>query len=122
MRSKRPIEVASASGDIKGNFGVRKFLLRGLEKVKIEWILYTMFRDFFTSCWVKRTPPEQYRCLVSAAEVEGKAGNFFRKVDCQDPLVIPDDGIFPERNTTGFQIGDGPRHMPDGKGQVPMLS
>ena len=24
-------------GDIKGNFGVRRFLLRGLEKVKIEW-------------------------------------------------------------------------------------
>ena len=40
MRSKRPVEVESAFGDIKGNFGVRRFLLRGLEKVKIEWGLY----------------------------------------------------------------------------------
>jgi hypothetical protein len=42
MRSKRPIEVESAFGDIKGNFGVRRFLLRGLEKVKIEWGLYSI--------------------------------------------------------------------------------
>lgn len=42
MRSQRPIEVESAFGDIKGNFGVRRFLLRGLEKVKIEWGLYSI--------------------------------------------------------------------------------
>lgn len=42
MRSKRPIEVESTFGDIKGNFGVRRFLLRGLEKVKIEWGLYSI--------------------------------------------------------------------------------
>ena len=42
MRLKRPIEVESAFGDIKGNFGVRRFLLRGLEKVKIEWGLYSI--------------------------------------------------------------------------------
>jgi hypothetical protein len=41
MRSKRPIEVESVFGDIKGNFCVRRFLLRGLEKVKIEWGLYS---------------------------------------------------------------------------------
>jgi transposase len=40
LRSLRPIEVESAFGDIKGNFGVRRFLLRGLEKVKLEWGLY----------------------------------------------------------------------------------
>ena len=40
MRSKRPVEVESVFGGIKGNFGVRRFLLRGLEKVKIEWGLY----------------------------------------------------------------------------------
>jgi transposase len=39
MRSLRPIEVESVFGDIKGNFGVRRFLLRGLQKVKIEWTL-----------------------------------------------------------------------------------
>lgn len=37
MRSRRPIEVESVFGDIKGNYGVRRFLLRGLEKVTIEW-------------------------------------------------------------------------------------
>jgi transposase len=42
MRSKRPVEVESVFGDIKGNFGVRRFLLRGLEKVKIEWGLYSI--------------------------------------------------------------------------------
>jgi transposase len=42
MRSKRPVEVESVFGDIKGNFGVRRFLLRSLEKVKIEWGLYAI--------------------------------------------------------------------------------
>lgn len=42
MRSKRPIEVESAFGDIKGNFGVRRFLLKGLDKVKVEWGLYSI--------------------------------------------------------------------------------
>ncbi len=42
MRSKRPVEVESVFGDIKGNFGVRRFMLRGLEKVKIEWGLYSI--------------------------------------------------------------------------------
>jgi len=42
MRSRRPVEVESAFGDIKGNFGVRRFLLRGLEKVKTEWGLYSI--------------------------------------------------------------------------------
>jgi len=40
MRSLRPIEVESVFGDIKGNFGVRRFLLRGLKKAKLEWGLY----------------------------------------------------------------------------------
>ena len=42
MRSKRPVEVESVFGDIKSNFGVRRFLLRGLEKVNIEWGLYSI--------------------------------------------------------------------------------
>ncbi|NBJ14553.1 MAG: hypothetical protein FNP40_03070 [Dehalobacter sp. 4CP] len=37
MRSLRPVEVESVFGDIKGNHGMRRFLLKGLEKVKIEW-------------------------------------------------------------------------------------
>lgn len=41
-RSRRPIEVESVYGDIKSNFGVRRFLLRGLEKVKTEWGLYAI--------------------------------------------------------------------------------
>lgn len=41
-RSQRPVEVESVFGDIKGNYGVRRFLLRGLEKVKTEWGLYAI--------------------------------------------------------------------------------
>lgn len=40
MRSLRPIEVESVFGDIKGNFGVRRFMLKGLDKVKLEWGLH----------------------------------------------------------------------------------
>ena len=42
MRSKRPVEVESVFGNIKGNFGVRRFMLRGLQKVTIEWGLYSI--------------------------------------------------------------------------------
>jgi transposase len=42
MRSLRPIEVESVFGNIKGNYGVRRFLLRGLPKVSIEWGLYSI--------------------------------------------------------------------------------
>jgi len=33
LRSKRPVDVESVFGNIKGNFETRRFLLRGLEKV-----------------------------------------------------------------------------------------
>ena len=42
MRSLRPIEVESVFGDIKGNFGMRRFMLKGLDKVNIEWGLYSI--------------------------------------------------------------------------------
>jgi len=37
LRSMRGIEVESVFGRIKNNWGFRRFLLRGLEKVKTEW-------------------------------------------------------------------------------------
>ncbi|MGQ9512428.1 transposase [Thermodesulfitimonas sp.] len=37
LRSQRGVEVESVFGQIKGNWSFRRFLLRGLEKVKIEW-------------------------------------------------------------------------------------
>ncbi|MCB8818433.1 transposase [Desulfosporosinus shakirovi] len=40
LRSLRRVEVESVFGDIKGNFGMRRFLLKGLEKVKIKWGLH----------------------------------------------------------------------------------
>jgi hypothetical protein len=40
MRSLRPVEVEIVFGDIKGNFGIRRFLLKGLEKVRLEWGLH----------------------------------------------------------------------------------
>jgi len=42
MRSLRPVEVESVFGNIKGNFGIRRFLLRGLQKVNIEWGLISI--------------------------------------------------------------------------------
>jgi len=42
MRSKRPIEVESVFGNIKSNYGMRRFLLRGLKKVSIEWGLHSI--------------------------------------------------------------------------------
>jgi len=37
MRSQRPIEVEAVYGRLKHNWGFRRFLLRGVNKVKIEW-------------------------------------------------------------------------------------
>jgi hypothetical protein len=37
MRSRRPIEVESVFGRLKQNWGFRRFLLRGIEKVNTEW-------------------------------------------------------------------------------------
>ena len=37
MRSQRPIEVEAVYGRLKHNWGFRRFYLRGVEKVKIEW-------------------------------------------------------------------------------------
>ena len=37
MRSLRPIEVEAVFGRLKQNWGFRRFLLRGLNKVKTEW-------------------------------------------------------------------------------------
>jgi hypothetical protein len=41
-RSFLLVEVESVFGDIKGNFGVRRVLLKGLERVKIEWGLHSI--------------------------------------------------------------------------------
>ena len=37
LRSLRPIEAEAVFGGVKHNWGFRRFLLRGLEKVKTEW-------------------------------------------------------------------------------------
>lgn len=37
MRSQRPIELEAVYGRLKHNWGFRRFYLRGVEKVKIEW-------------------------------------------------------------------------------------
>lgn len=45
-RSRRPIEVESVFGHIKANRGFTRFLLRGLEKVTIEWGLLSLAHNF----------------------------------------------------------------------------
>ena len=42
LRSKRPIEAESVFGNIKANFEIRRFSLRGLEKVDLEWGLISI--------------------------------------------------------------------------------
>jgi transposase len=42
LRSLRAVEVESVFGRIKSNWGFRRFLLRGLEKVNIEWGLLSI--------------------------------------------------------------------------------
>lgn len=42
LRSQRPIEVEAVYGRLKHNWGFRRFLLRGVEKVKVEWGLLSM--------------------------------------------------------------------------------
>ncbi len=59
MRSNRSIEVESVFGDIKYNMGHRRFLLRGLEKVYIEFGLLAIghnFRKIYcqdSGCWAE---------------------------------------------------------------------
>lgn len=52
MRSKRPVEVESVFGQIKWNSGFKRFLLRGIDKVEIEWILLCLANNFkkLTNC------------------------------------------------------------------------
>jgi hypothetical protein len=44
-RARRSVEVESVFGNIKWNYGMRRFLLRGLEKVKTEWGLHSIAHD-----------------------------------------------------------------------------
>jgi transposase len=42
LRSKRGVDVESVFGRLKWNWGYRRFLLRGMEKVKVEWGLLSI--------------------------------------------------------------------------------
>ena len=42
LRARRGVEVESVFGRLKHNWGFRRFMLRGLEKVKVEWGLLCM--------------------------------------------------------------------------------
>lgn len=59
MRSTRPIEVESTFGDIKHNMGHRRFLLRGLPKVYIEFGLLALAHNLRkvycreSGCWAE---------------------------------------------------------------------
>ncbi len=45
LRSQRPIEVEAVYGRLKHNWSFRRFLLRGIEKVKVEWGLLCIAHD-----------------------------------------------------------------------------
>lgn len=42
LRKRRSVEVESVFGNIKGNWGVTRFSMRGLEKVNLEWGLHAI--------------------------------------------------------------------------------
>lgn len=46
LRSKRPVEAESVFARLKHNWGFRRFLLRGKEKVKVEWGLICIAHNF----------------------------------------------------------------------------
>ncbi len=47
LRSRRPVEVETVFGHIKRNRGYKRFLLRGLDKVSIEWGLISVAHNLF---------------------------------------------------------------------------
>ena len=46
LRKQRSVEVETVFGQIKGNQGYRRFLLRGMSKVYTEWGLLTLGYNF----------------------------------------------------------------------------
>lgn len=42
LRRLRAVEVESAFGNVKGNFGIRRFTLKGLPGVTLEWVLHSI--------------------------------------------------------------------------------
>jgi hypothetical protein len=46
VRSQRPIEVEAVFGRLKQNWGFRRFMLRGTDKVKIEWGILCIAHNF----------------------------------------------------------------------------
>jgi hypothetical protein len=45
LRKQRSVEVETVFGQIKGNQGYRRFLLRGTDKVATEWGLFSLGYD-----------------------------------------------------------------------------
>ncbi|MDR2782231.1 MAG: transposase, partial [Treponema sp.] len=45
LRKQRSVEVETVFGQIKGNRGYRRFLLRGNAKVSAEWGLFSLGYD-----------------------------------------------------------------------------
>ena len=54
MRSKRPVEIEAVFGQIKGNRYFRRFLLRGLEKVKAEFGIIAIAHNL--KKWLAKKP------------------------------------------------------------------
>jgi transposase len=65
LRSRRGVEVEAVFGRLKHNWGFRRFLLRGQEKVTIEWGLLCLAHNFAklaaalhrAACFLCRLPP-----------------------------------------------------------------
>ena len=76
MRSDRPIEVEATFGNIKWNMGFKRFLLRGLHKVNIEWSLLCLAHNFNKLTRIKRKVKENAMEMVNFSHILVKSLNF----------------------------------------------
>lgn len=85
MRSDRPIEVEATFGNIKWNMGFKRFLLKGLHKVNIEWSLLCLAHNFNKLINIKKKAKEKTMEMANFAQILIKLLIFFgitKKVHC----------------------------------------
>lgn len=76
MRSNRPIEVEATFGNIKWNMGFKRFLLRGLHKVNIEWSLLCLAHNFNKLTNIKKKAKENAMEMANFSQILKKTLSF----------------------------------------------
>lgn len=78
LRSKRPVEVESVFGNIKWNMGFKRFLLRGLDKVSIEWKLLCLAHNFNKLVNIKDKAKEDAMQVAISSDFTAEFKIFFK--------------------------------------------